>query len=88
MLSKRSLSMKPSYLFEDWLQAFREVEIEIELLLLGTDFDDHENIAVASDCRSSCRMSGRSRPAVDGSRARYHTTRSILSLDRLIPVVF
>ena len=48
--------MKPSYLFEDWLQAFREVEIESELLLLGMDFDDHENIAVASDCRSSCRM--------------------------------
>jgi hypothetical protein len=62
VLSKRSLSMKPSYLFEDWLQAFREVEIESELLLLGMDFDDHENIAVASDCRSSCRMSGRSVP--------------------------
>jgi hypothetical protein len=61
------------YLFEDLLQAFREVEIEIELLLLGTDFDDHENIAVASDCRSSCRMSGgpsRSTDRVPGTTTR------------------
>ena len=61
------------YLVEDWLQAFREVEIEIELLLLGTDFDDHENIAVASDCRSSCRMSGgpsRSTDRVPGTTTR------------------
>jgi hypothetical protein len=67
--------MKPSYLFEDWLQAFREVEIESELLLLGMDFDDHENIAVASDCRRLVPHERQVRPAVDGSRARYHTTR-------------
>ena len=29
------------YLFEDWRQAFREVELEIELFLLGMDFEDH-----------------------------------------------
>ena len=29
------------YAFQDRLQAFRKVEIEIELLLLGIDFEDH-----------------------------------------------
>ena len=67
----RSLSMKPSISSRIWLQAFCEVEIEIELLVLGMYFDDHENIAVASDCRSSCRVSGgpsRSTDRVPGTK--------------------
>jgi hypothetical protein len=63
------------YLFEDWLQAFREIEIEFELLLLGMDFEDPENIAVASDCQSSCRMSGRSVSPSADRVARYHNPR-------------
>ena len=79
------------YPFQDWLQAFREVEIEIELLLLRMDFEDEkmtENIAVTSDRQSSCRESGRSvSPSED--RVSDTTTRpTILSVDRLRPVVF
>ena len=33
--------METVYLFDDWRQAFREVELEIELFLLGMDFEDH-----------------------------------------------
>jgi hypothetical protein len=48
-----------AYPLEDWLQAFREVEIEIELLLLGMDFEDDREYR---HCLrpSSCRKSGRS----------------------------
>jgi hypothetical protein len=76
------------YPFQDWLQAFREVEIEIELLLLRMDFEDDREHRRYLDRQSSCRESGRSvSPSED--RVSDTTTRpTILSVDRLIPVVF
>jgi hypothetical protein len=76
------------YLLENWRQAFREVELEIELFCLGWTSKITENVAVASECQSSCRMSGRSvSPSAD--RIPVPQPRpSILSVDRLIPFVF
>jgi hypothetical protein len=76
------------YLFEDWRQAFREVELEIGLFLLGWTSKITENIAVASECQNSCRMSGRSvSPSAD--RIPVPQPRpSILSVDRLILLCF
>jgi hypothetical protein len=69
------------YLFEDWLQAFGEVEIEIELLLRGMTSKITENIAVASDYQSSCPTSGRSvSPSAD--RVPGTTTPPVYSIGR------
>jgi hypothetical protein len=41
VLSKRSLSMKPSISSRIGVKTFREVELHMELFLLGMDFEDH-----------------------------------------------
>jgi hypothetical protein len=59
------------YLVEDWLQAFREVEIEIELLLLGMDFEDHREHRRCLRLPELVPYQRQVRLAVGGSRARY-----------------
>jgi hypothetical protein len=62
------------YLFEDWRQAFREVELEIELFLLGMDFEDHREHRRCLRLPELVPYERQVRLAVGGSRARYRNT--------------
>ena len=75
------------YLFENWRQAFREVELEIELFLLGMDFEDHREHCRCLRLPELVPYERQVRLAVGGSRGPVPQPPSILSVDRLIPVV-
>jgi hypothetical protein len=76
------------YLFEDWRQAFREAELEIELFLLGMDFEDHREHRRCLRMPELVPYERQLRFAVGGSRPAPQPCLSILSVDRLMPVVF